>query len=84
MPEADAALHALTSQKAELVAYQVAEFYAYRGECDQASAWLEKSREIHDAGLYITRLDPLLASLRNDPRWPEFLRKLGLADDQLK
>jgi len=30
------------------------------------------------------RKDPLLTNLQGDPRWDAFLRKMGLADDQLK
>jgi hypothetical protein len=30
------------------------------------------------------RCDPFLANLHEDPRWDVFLRKMGLADDQLK
>jgi hypothetical protein len=31
----------------------------------------------------LTRVDPLLDSLRQDTRWVPFLRKIRLADDQL-
>jgi hypothetical protein len=30
------------------------------------------------------RGDPFLAKLHGDPRWDMFLRKMGLAGDQLK
>jgi len=38
----------------------------------------------HDAGLPGLRTDTLLPNLHDDPRWNAFLRKTGLADDQLK
>jgi TolB-like protein/Flp pilus assembly protein TadD len=83
IPEADAALAQLTRDFAGTAAYQVAEVYAYRGEKDRAFEWLERARRQHDGGITGIRTDPLLTNLKDDPRWPVFLRKLGLMDDQL-
>jgi len=83
-PAADAALARLIEVGSELSAYQVAETYAFRGEINLAFDWLEKAYRNRDAGLGAMRSDPLLRVLHEDPRWPAFLKKVGLADDQLK
>ena len=82
--ESDAALTELIKNEADLAAFQIAEGYAYRGDKDKAFEWLERARGQRDPGLGTLRKDPLLENLRNDPRWDAFLRKMGLADDQLK
>ncbi|MEY2480742.1 MAG: hypothetical protein QOI04_1669 [Verrucomicrobiota bacterium] len=84
IPEADAALAQLIDGFAETAAYQIAEVYAYRGDRDKAFEWLERARRQRDPGLAGLRKDPFLPNLRADPRWSAFLRKMGLADDQLK
>jgi serine/threonine protein kinase/Flp pilus assembly protein TadD len=60
--------------------FQVALVHAYRGESDKAFEWLERSYELHDAGIPLTKVNPFLKSLHSDPRWPVFLEKIGLAD----
>ena len=40
---------------------------------------LERAYVQRDSGLTNTFSDPLLGSLRDDPRWLPFVRKLGLA-----
>lgn len=82
--ESDAALAELIAKTGEVAAYQVAEVYAYRNEKDKAFEWLERARRQRDAGIPGLRPDVLLKTLHSDPRWDAFLRKLGLADDQLK
>jgi TolB-like protein/tetratricopeptide (TPR) repeat protein len=84
IPEADAALARLTEGFADTAAYQIAEVYAYRGDNDRAFEWLERARRQRDGGLVGMQRDPFLANLRGDSRWEVFLRKMGLADDQLK
>ena len=68
----------------ETADYQVAEAYGYRNDKDHAFEWLERAHRQRDAGLPGLRGDTLLANLHDDPRWDAFLRKMGLADDQLK
>src|SRR5437762_11768763 len=84
IPEADAALARLTEGFADTAAYQIADVYAYRGDKDRAFEWLERARRQRDGSLGLMRCDPFLANLHDDPRWDVFLRKMGLADDQLK
>jgi tetratricopeptide (TPR) repeat protein len=84
MPESDAALEELIAIASETGAYQIAEIYGYRNDKDRAFEWLERARRQRDAGLPGLRADTLLPNLHDDPRWDAFLRKMGLADDQLK
>jgi len=84
IPEADAALARLIESSADTAAYQIAEVYAYREEKDRAFEWLERARRQRDSGLVGLRSDPFLRHLERDPRWSVFVRKMGLADDQLK
>ena len=82
--ESDAALKELIATEGETAAYQIAEVYGYRNDKDKAFEWLERARRQHDAGLPGLRADTLLPNLHDDPRWEIFLRKIGLADDQLR
>ncbi len=84
VPESDAALQELIAKFGETAAYQVAEVYAYRNDKDRAFEWLERAHRQRDAGLPALRIDPLLLNLHKDPRWDAMLRKMGLADDQLR
>jgi TolB-like protein/Tfp pilus assembly protein PilF len=61
-------------------AYQIAEAYAWRGETDKAFEWLDRAYAQNDGGLAFIKADPLLASIKRDPRFPAFLRKLELPE----
>ena len=82
--ESDAALKALQSEFSDSAAYKLAHIYAVRGQPDLAFKWLEHAWQQRDPGITWTKVAVLLRSLHADPRWPVFLRKIGLADDQLK
>jgi TolB-like protein/Flp pilus assembly protein TadD len=84
IPEADAALAALIKSYADTAACQISAVYAWRGEKDQAFAWMERAREQRDPGIGSVRAEPFFDSLHGDPRWDAFLHRMGLADDQLK
>jgi thioredoxin-like negative regulator of GroEL len=71
------ALEKLIAKDAAHAAYQVAEVYAWRGEKDKAFEWLERAYRQQDGGLASTKIDPLLDSLRSDPRFTVLLRKLN-------
>jgi predicted Zn-dependent protease len=81
--ESDAALNALKAGDSEHALYQIADVHAYRGEFDAAFEWLEASYRARDTGTTLVKCDPLMQNLRADPRWEAFVRKMGLADDQL-
>jgi serine/threonine-protein kinase len=75
---ADAALADLIANAREGFAYQIAEVYALRGEKDEAFKWLEIAFDDRDAGMLGLLVDPLLRSLRDDPRYKNLLAKVGL------
>jgi serine/threonine-protein kinase len=77
-PAADAALGELITKDRNVMAYQVAEVYAYRRETDKAFEWLQISLDNHDTGLLSLLIDPLMRSLRDDSRYSEMLAKIGL------
>jgi hypothetical protein len=74
------ALDELIAKYAHESAFQVAEVYAWRGEKDQAFAWLERAYQQRDSGLADVKVDPLLQSLYADPRYPALLRKMNLPE----
>ncbi len=73
----DAALAALIAE-GEHWAFQVLCVHAIRGEMDEAFRWLDKAREVHDAGLALVLVNPALDGMRADPRWLPFAKRLGL------
>ncbi len=76
--ESDIALNELIAKYHEGGAYQIALVYAFRNQPDQAFEWLNRAYAQHDSGLIGTKVDPLLKSLRNDPRYAALLKKLNL------
>jgi tetratricopeptide (TPR) repeat protein len=82
--ESDAALATLIKDDADVGAFQIAEIYSGRGDKDKAFLWLDRARRQRDPGIAYYPNDPLLDSLRADPRWATFRRSIGLAEDQLK
>jgi len=75
---ADAALADLVANGRDQLAYQIAEVYAVRGEKDKAFEWLQIAFDNHDTGTLSVLVDPLMRGLREDPRYKNFLVKLGL------
>jgi hypothetical protein len=61
-----------------VLAYQIAEVYAVRGEKDKAFEWLQISFDNHDTGTLALLVDPLLRGLRDDPRYKNLVAKVGL------
>jgi Flp pilus assembly protein TadD len=76
--ESDKALKKLITTHQNDAAYQIAESYAYRGEVDSAFAWLDRSYRQRDPGTPEFKTDPLMKSLRQDPRFAELLTKMRL------
>ena len=58
----------------------VAFLYAWRGENDEAFEWLEMALEQRIPGLSNILMNPVLARLKDDPRLPIFLEKMGLRE----
>jgi len=78
-PAADAALTELIARDRNVMAYQVAEVYAWRGEKDKAFEWLQVSLDNHDTGLLSLMIDPLMRGLHEDGRYRGLLAKIGLS-----
>ena len=76
--ESDAALSELITKYHAVYAYQIAEVYAFRNQPDEAFEWLDRAYAQGDGGLTETKVDPLLKSLHNDPRYAAFLKKMRL------
>src|SRR5207302_116655 len=77
-PAADTALAGMVANDRNLLAYQIAEVYAWRGETDKAFEWLQISFDNHDTGTLTLLVDPLLRGLRDDPRYKNLVAKRGL------
>ncbi len=83
-PGADQALAEFMAKYGEEMPGYVAHLYGSRGEADPAFAWFDRALIRRDAPVVWAKTNVNLRSLHSDPRWPVLLRKLGLADDQLK
>ena len=75
---AQAALDEVIAGYGHFAAYQIGQVYAWRGELDRAFEWLDKAAAVHDGGLNSMKIDPLLRSLRGDPRYAALLEKMNL------
>src|SRR5947209_7718778 len=73
---ADAALADLIAHGRGLD-YQVAQVYAVRGEKEKAFEWLQIAFDNHDTGMLALLVDPLLNSLRDDPRYKALIAKMN-------
>jgi TolB-like protein/DNA-binding winged helix-turn-helix (wHTH) protein/Tfp pilus assembly protein PilF len=73
-----AALGQLVAKYQTVAAYQIAEVHAYRGDTNNAFAWLERAYYLHDSGVSSIKGDPLLNNIRNDLRYAIFLKKMHL------
>jgi len=68
------------AKNGDAMSFQIAEIYAWWGDKDSAFQWLEKAHVVHDPGLTFAKSDPLLRSLRADPRYGAFLRTMKLSE----
>src|SRR5436189_2615550 len=73
---ADAALADLIAHGRGLD-YQVAQVYAVRGQKEKAFEWLQIAFDNHDTGMLALLVDPLLNSLRDDPRYKALIAKMN-------
>ncbi|HVP62336.1 MAG TPA: protein kinase [Myxococcaceae bacterium] len=69
------ALDRMIASEAENALYDIARTYAWRGEQDQALEWLERALVEHDPVALAIQTDPLLRSLREDPRFLALLER---------
>ena len=59
-------------------AYNASTFYVALGERDKAFAELNKSYENREPSMRSLKVDPLLDPLRDDPRFADLMRRMGL------
>jgi hypothetical protein len=81
--ESDAAFADLRRKYPDAKPFQTAEAPSFRGDIDGTFAMLEASARMNDIDVGAAAVYPTLAVLHDDPRWLPFLRKLGLAPEQL-
>jgi tetratricopeptide (TPR) repeat protein len=67
------------SKQTYVAPYFTAVKYAALGDKEQAFQWLEKAYEERDTWLVHLKIDPMLDSLRLDPRYANLLARLKLA-----
>jgi TolB-like protein/Flp pilus assembly protein TadD len=79
-PESDAALARIVREQADLLAFEIAEAYAFRGDVDSAFHWLERAYAQKDSGLIYIKGDLPLRKLEGDPRYKVFLEKMNLPE----
>jgi hypothetical protein len=75
--ESDAALRELM-MKYQSNAFAIAMIYASRNKPDNAFEWLDRAYAQRDPSMMSTKVEPLLNSLHNDPRYVALLKKLNL------
>ena len=61
-------------------AFNVAFIYTSLGDKDQAFFWLDKAFEERETKLEFLKVEPIFDPLHSDPRFAEFVRRLGLPD----
>ena len=76
--DSNAALTQLIKEHQQNMAYQIAEIYAYRGDADLAFQWLNRAYQQRDSVMRSLKIDPLLKSLRQDPRYIDLLKRMRL------
>ena len=81
--KSDAVLAQIIAKYDKDAAYNIAYVEAWRGNIDQAFAWLDKAVEYKDSALPMIAIEPLFKPLHGDPRWATLLKRLGRSPDQL-
>jgi hypothetical protein len=78
--QSDAALSELILKYHASNAFEIATVYAFRNETDKAFEWLDRAYAQRDPSLGATKLEPLLKSLHNDPRFAALFEKAQPAE----
>ena len=68
------------SDEASKTSYWTASLFAAVGDKESAFAWLEKAYALRQADLVSLKIDPAFDSFRDDPRYADLLRRMGLPD----
>jgi TolB-like protein/Tfp pilus assembly protein PilF len=72
------------SQQGYIPSYLMALIYTGLGEKENAFEWLEKAYEERSNLLIYLKADPILDSLRSDPRFTTLLKTVGFAEREAK
>jgi hypothetical protein len=80
--QAESPLIPVSQLAGPLLSYIVEEA-AFRGDADRAFEWLDKAAQSRDPSLGAIALSPFCEKLHKDPRWLPYLRKHGMAPEQL-
>jgi len=78
--ESQRALDELIEKHSRESAFLIAQTYAWRGDKEQAFAWLERAYERHDSNFFNLKSEPRFASLLGDSRYHALLHKLNLPE----
>jgi TolB-like protein len=78
--ESNAVLASMIKERADGNAVGIADVYAFRGQSDEAMHWLERAYAQKDSELYFIKSEAELQSLREDPRFKAFLKKMNLPE----
>jgi tetratricopeptide (TPR) repeat protein len=78
--EADKAQNAQIARWSKDAPAWIAMSLAYRGKHDEAFEWLDRAYEAHDVILTTLLEEHLFSSIRSDPRYNAFLRKMNLPE----
>jgi len=76
--EASQRLDTYITKYAERLPHKIAAIYGWYGNNDDAFKWLNRAVDQGDLQISDAMGLPLLAGLHGDPRWPEFLARMGL------
>jgi TolB-like protein/Tfp pilus assembly protein PilF len=76
--EASQRLDAYITEYAERLPRRIATIYGWLGNNDEAFKWLNRAVDQGELQISDSMGHPLLAGLHDDPRWPEFLARMGL------
>jgi TolB-like protein/DNA-binding winged helix-turn-helix (wHTH) protein len=68
------------SKRKYVSGYLIATIYAGLGDRERAFRWLETAFEQRDCQMPDLKADPLLASLRSDPRFKKMVQRIGLPE----
>jgi serine/threonine-protein kinase len=72
---------ALAARFGERLAYAVAQVHAFRGDADEAFAWLDQSFDRREVALESIQFDALVKPLHADPRYRALLQRMRLVED---
>ena len=78
--ESEAAVRQLEGKFAGINAVLIALAHSCRGNREATFKWLDRAYRQRESQMITIKVEPLLASLRNDPRYQALLRRVNLSD----